>query len=199
MRYTGEFAEFSPNYEWLDYELVVVPDDITHECLRSEQQFFRETFMAEGNCKENLHITIARFQAKEIMEETLVRWIQNICLLHNSFDVRLNNFSSFPPHTIYLRIIDPMPFIHIGNQLKMISGFIESNNCPPLTLSPRPHLALVSGLSERIYNQAVREYAQRCFSHNFLVEKLVLLKKEGIYGNCQVVRSFRLATSPTLE
>src|SRR6476620_7848625 len=133
MRYTEEFAGFSPSYEWLDYELVVVPDDSTHECLRSEQQFFRETFMSEGNCQYKLHITIAQFQAKEIMEKTLVCWIQNICLLHKSFDVRLNNFSSFPPHTIYLRIIDPMPFIHIGNQLKMISGFIESNNCPPLT------------------------------------------------------------------
>ncbi|HJW16901.1 MAG TPA: 2'-5' RNA ligase family protein, partial [Flavisolibacter sp.] len=185
--------------EWIDYEVVVVPDDATHESLRSEQQFFHESFLPGNNFAGDPHISIARFQAKEIMEETLVRWIKNICLLHSSFEIRLNNFSSLPPHTIYLRILDPLPITHIGNQLKMISAFIESNNCPPITLSSRPHLAIASGLSECIYEKAVREYAQRCFSQCFTVEKLVLLKKEDVYGPTKLVSSFRLATAAPEE
>jgi hypothetical protein len=149
-----------------------------------------------GSCfTGNPNISIAQFQAKEIMEETLERWIQNICLLHNSFEIRLNNFSSLPPHTIYLRILDPMPINHICNQLKMLNGFIESNNCPPLVLNSRPYLAVASGLPEYVYDKAVKEYAQRCFSQSFSVEKLVLLKKQGLYATSQVVSSFRLATS----
>jgi hypothetical protein len=197
MRNAKEFAGFVAHAEWVDYELVIIPDEATNESLRSEQQFFQESFMPGNNFTGHPHISIARFQAKEIMEETLVRWIKNICLLHTGFEIRLNNFSSVPPHTIYLRILDPMPIIHIGNQLKMISSFIESNNCPPLTISSRPHLAIVSGLSEGIYEKAVKEYAQRSFSQCFTVEKLVLLKREGLYDTSKVVSSFRLATTAT--
>jgi hypothetical protein len=199
MRYTEDYAGFAPNYEWLDYELVVVPDDATHESLRSEQQFFQKSFMPGSSFTGNPNITIAQFQAKEIMEETLERWIQNICLLHNSFEIRLNNFSSLPPHTIYLRILDPMPINHICNQLKMLNGFIESNNCPPLVLNSRPYLAVASGLPEYVYDKAVKEYAQRCFSQSFSVQKLVLLKKQGLYATSQVVSSFRLATAAANE
>jgi hypothetical protein len=194
-----EFSPFATYSEFVDYELVIVPDDATHESLRQEQQFFHESFLPGSNFTGNPHISIARFQAKEIMEETLVRWIKNICLLHNSFEIRLNNFSSLPPHTIYLRILDPLPLIHIGNQLKMISGFIESNNCLPLLLRSRPHLAIVSGLTEGIYEKAVKEYAQRCFSQCFTVEKLVLLKREGVYGTSKVVSSFALSTAASNE
>jgi hypothetical protein len=81
----------------------------------------------------------------------------------------------------------------------MISGFIESNNCPPLQLSSRPHLAIVSGLTEGIYEKAVKEYAQRCFSQCFTVEKLVLLKKEAVYETSQVVSSFALSTTVSNE
>jgi len=193
MRYTGEFAGSPANDKWLDYELVVIPDQATQESLKSEQEFFQKTFNPGYQPTGTASISIARFQAKEIMEETLTRWIQNICLLHSNFEIQLNNFSSLPPHTIYLRIMDPMPFIHIGNQLRMISGFIESNNCPPLLLNSRPHLALISGLPEGVYEKAVKVYARRCFSQCFTVEKLVLLKKESIEHTSRIVSSFRLA------
>ena len=41
MRNAKEFAGFAAHAEWVDYELVVIPDEATNESLRSEQQFFR--------------------------------------------------------------------------------------------------------------------------------------------------------------
>ncbi len=52
------------------------------------------------------------------MEDTLIRWIQRICNRYSSFDLTLNNYSGFPPHTIYLRVQDPEPFRELMRQLR---------------------------------------------------------------------------------
>lgn len=176
-----------------EYMLVAYPDKEVSEKIISEKQLFDQSYEQDIALRSKPHITIASFLAKEVMEITLNRWIQNVCNLHHAFNVTLNNYSSFPPDTIYLRILDPIPFKKLANQLKIIDAFIQTNDLPNACLAATPHVAVTSKLPEHIYEMAIKEYAHRCFCETFRVEKIVLLKRSWEGAKYELVNTFTLA------
>src|SRR5579872_671571 len=137
-------------------------------------------------------VTLAAFQAGEVMEEMLIRWIQRISNCYTSFDLTFNNYSGFPPHTIYLRVQDPWPFRMLMQQLRAIDEFIRSSGCPPAHLFNRPFLTIAGGLTEQVYNKALPDFSRRTFHDTFHVGELVLLKRTHAFDACRTVNIFRL-------
>ena len=175
-----------------EYLLVIYPYGELNDKLLEEQQQFLNDYGLSMKTRNRPHITVAAFQAGEQMEETLIRWIQRICRRHESFSIALNNYSGFPPHTIYLRVQDPQPFRQLMQQLRAIDDFIRSSGCPPVNLISRPYLSIAGGLTEQVYNKAMMDYSQRTFHESFQVEELVLLKREHSFDACRTVNVFRL-------
>ena len=190
-----------------EYLLVIYPYGELHDQLLDEQQQFATEYgLGYGSQTTTImsgrpagppvgnkpHITVAAFQASEVMEETLIRWIQRICNRHRSFDITLNNYSGFPPHTIYLRVQDPKPFRELMQQLRAIDDFIRSSGCPPVNLVNRPYLSIAGGLTEQVYNKAMPDYSRKTFHGAFEVQELVLLKREHSFDPCKTVNIFRL-------
>ena len=155
-------------------------------------KFTEGPFSGHSLGRNRPHITVAAFQAGEQMEDTLIRWIHRICRRNERFEITLNNYSGFPPHTIYLRVQDPQPFRQLMQQLRAIDDFIRSSGCPPVNLISRPYLSIAGGLTEQIYNKAMADYSQRSFHESFQVEELVLLKREHSFDACRTVNVFRL-------
>ena len=83
------------NGELWEYQLVVYPDEPVNEKLIEERNRFYSKYDTRSQVQLKPHILIANFLAKEEMEATLLRWIQNICNLQSSFNVCLNNFGGF--------------------------------------------------------------------------------------------------------
>src|SRR5882757_8033629 len=162
----------------VEYLLVIYPYGELNDKLLEEQQQFLSDYGLSMKSRNRPHITVAAFQASEQMEETLIRWIQRICRRHESFPITLNNYSGFPPHTIYLRVQDPEPFRQLMQQLRAIDDFIRSSGCPPVNLINRPYLSIAGGLTEQVYNKAMPEYSRRTFHDTFHVAEMVLLKRE---------------------
>lgn len=158
------------------YALLVLPEGFTYEKIAEESTSFRFHY-GSSNPMLRPHVLIAGFRAREDMEETLTRWIQNICGLHSRFTVTLNNFSGFPPEHIYIRIQDPAPLQRLGNGLRMLNGFLESNNCPPLDVPQKPCMNFIQELPAYQYDSAIAEYAQKIFHGTFMVEKIFLWKR----------------------
>ncbi len=193
-----------------EYLLVIYPYGELRDRLLDEQQQFsydyglQKTDSTSGRSAGPVlvgnkpHITVAAFQAGEPMEDTLIRWIQRICNRHKSFDITLNNYSGFPPHTIYLRVQDPQPFRELMQQLKAIDDFICSSGCPPVNLINRPYLSIAGGLTEQVYNKAMPEYSRRDFHDSFHVREMVLLKREHSFDACKTVNIFRLLPDNSL-
>jgi len=173
-----------------EYLLVIYPGGELEEKLLGEQKQFSDDYSVTVRNKP--HITVAAFQAGEVMEETLIRWIERICTHYHSFDLTLNNYSGFPPHTIYLRVQDPQPFRHLMQQLHSIDEFIRSSGCPPVNLISRPYLSIAYGLTEQVYNRAMPDYSRRTFHDTFHVRELVLLKRTHAFDPCKTVNIFRL-------
>jgi hypothetical protein len=178
-----------------EYLLVIYPYGELEDKLLEAQQQFSADYGLQMTVRNRPHITAAAFQAGEGMEETLIRWIERICNRYRSFDLTLNNFSGFPPHTIYLRVQDPAPFRELMQQLRAIDDFIRSCGCPPVNLIGRPYLSIAGGLTEQIYNKAMPDYSRKDFHESFHVDKLVLLKREHAFDACKTVNIFRLQPS----
>jgi 2'-5' RNA ligase len=173
-----------------EYLLVIYPHGELQEKLLEQQERFSADY--EVPVRNRPHITVAAFQAGEAMEATLIRWIQRICNRYRSFDLTLNNFSGFHPHTIYLRVQDPQPFRELMQQLRAIDDFIRSNDCPPVNLISTPYLAIAGGLTEQVYNKAMPDYSRKDFHESFHVDQLVLLRREHAFDVCKTVNIFRL-------
>jgi 2'-5' RNA ligase len=176
--------------QW-DYLLVAQPNETLNQKIIEEKISFSNKYAYEPSLEAKPYLSIAGFTAKDRMEETLIRWIQNICNLQNSFTVTFNNYGVFPPDTIYLRVQDELPFKRLANALKILDGFIQSNDCAPLNLVARPHLTIAGRLPQYIYDTAIKEYSQKTFHESFTVDKLILFKRDA-YMKCHLINTFIL-------
>lgn len=179
-----------------EYMLVAYPDGPVGEQVLLEKKYFFDEYREQLSARTLPYITIAHFMAKEEMEETLMRWIQRVCSSRESFVATLNNFSGFPPHTIYLRVQDPQPFRQLAKELHVIDGFVQSNGCPPVTLVTSPCLPIAGRLPQDIYEKAIADYSGRIFHASFVVNELVLMKRRSRYDPSAQVSIFRLPPGP---
>jgi hypothetical protein len=175
-----------------EYLLAAMPDELVQRKVMEEKEIFRAQYGRVPLASDRPHIIIASFLAKEMMEETLIRWIQNVCRLQQGFTVRLNNYNGIPEGMIYLRVQDPKPIHQLANAVGIIDGFLQSNECPPVSPVNRPQLPIAVGLPLGVYEKAVVEYAGKIFSESFKVEKLILLKREAGYGTVEILNTFTL-------
>jgi 2'-5' RNA ligase len=188
---------FQTDTELWEYLLVAHPSEEVYAKIIDEKKTFESKYEQESDKRFHPHITIANFLTKEAMEETFIRWIQNICNLQKSFTATINNYSAFPSSGLYLRIQNEEPFKRLANALKILDGFMQSNDCPPLKLVSKPHITFVTGLSQYNFDNAIKEYARKTFHESFKVDKLVLLKRDG-YTKCHLINTFILPPPLTL-
>ncbi|MCW3113996.1 MAG: 2-5 ligase family protein [Segetibacter sp.] len=188
IRSSGAFT----SHELYEYLLVVHPDVTVNNKIYLEKQNFHEQYGEKVIEKTKPYIAIADFVAREPMEQTIIRWLERICSSRQSFAVSLNNYSGFPPHTVYLRIQNPIPFKQLAHELKVIDNYVRSNDCPPAHLIKTPHLPIAGSLSKTVYEKALIAYSQKTFHETFTVDRLVLVKRCHQYDMYKPVNVFRL-------
>ncbi|MDQ6812173.1 MAG: 2'-5' RNA ligase family protein [Bacteroidota bacterium] len=187
-------TKYSPPIQFglYEYLLVAHPDAAVNKKVMMEKELFVAEYGQKMAAKTKPHITIANFLAHDAMEETILRYTQRVCSQLYSFEVVLNNYSGFPPHTIFLRVQNPQPFKQFAKELKVVSNYVSSCSCPPLTLITNPHLIIASRLPETVYLKAMMDYSQKSFHETFMVTELVLLRRDHQYDTCKAIHVFRL-------
>lgn len=175
-----------------EYLLVAHPNSDVTVKINAEKQNFYNHYDQKIAIKTKPHITIANFLAKEMMEETILRFMQRIFSRHAAFETALNNYSGFPPHTIYLRVQNQQPFKELAKNLKTVGNYILSCSCPPARLITNPYLSIARQLPETIYLKAIADYAQKSFHEKFTVNEIVLLRRSHAYDTCKIVQVFPL-------
>ena len=186
---------FSNLYEYL---LVAQSDEKVYQQIVEEKKSFFDTYKEKVAIKTKPHITVSNFLAKETMEETIIRWMQRIISTQFSFSVSLNNYSGFPPHTVYLRVQDHQPFKQLASSLKAVDQYVRGNDCPPMKLIMHPHLSIARRLPEHIYEKAITAYAPKSFHASFEVKQLILLRRQHQFDACKQVSVFHLGTDNRL-
>lgn len=178
--------------DFYKYLLVTHPGGDVYNKVMAEKQSFYEPFGEKTAIKTKPHITIANFLAREAMEETIIRYVHRICNQQPAFEVMLNNYSGFPPHTIYVRVQDPQPFRKLARELKAVSDYVHSCSFPPAKLVTNPHVSIARRLPEDVYFKALMQYSQKTFHETFTVNELVLLRRNNEFDSCKTIYVFHL-------
>ena len=178
--------------ELYEYLLVAHPDTEVYEKVMAEKQNFYDEYKEKAAIKTKPHITVANFLAKEGMEDTIIRWMQRIFTKQQSFTVTLNNYSGFPPHTIYLRVQNATPFQKLAKELKVVNTYVRSCGCPPMKLITNPYVSIAGNLPEEVYFKALTQYAHKSFHESFVVSELLLLRRTHQYDTCKTINVFGL-------
>ncbi|MEJ7683676.1 MAG: 2'-5' RNA ligase family protein [Segetibacter sp.] len=181
--------------DFYEYLLVALPGEDVYNKVMAEKQAFYGQFEEKTAIKTKPHITIANFLAREAMEETIIRYMQRICNGQPAFDVMLNNYSGFPPHTIYIRVQNPQPFRQLAKELKAVVNYVHSCGGPPVNLITNPHISIARSLPENVYFKALMQYSQKTFHETFTVSELVLLRGSSQFDNCKSINVFHLKPS----
>jgi 2'-5' RNA ligase len=184
--------------KFYEYLLVVSPASEVFEKLKEEKEKFSAAYNVSIAKKTLPHITVANFLAKEEMENTIIKWMHKIISSQQSFDVMLNNYSGFPPHTIYARIQDHEPFKQLASSLKIIDQYVRDNGFPAAKIPAHPHMTIARKLQRSIYDKAMMDYSRKTFNASFMVDKLVLLKRQNQFDKCEQVNVFKLASINTM-
>ena len=171
----------------LEYTLVIDPGIAINNSIREEIE--KEELIPS---KSTYDILLGSFQAKEELENTIVRWLQRIFNLQGSFLVTLNNFSGRPPHNIHIRIQNPEEIKKMINQLKMIDHFIQSNDCPPAVLCHTPQMEIINNIPENSFSKILNEFSDKSFHESFVAEKIKLFRRSSFESSLQLVYSFSL-------
>jgi hypothetical protein len=177
-----------------EYRLVASPSTSVLEKVKAEKRYFLNRYQQKRPTNTASHITLVSFLAKELMEETIIRWVQRVCSQQKGFQVMLNNYNGKPPHTIYLRVQDPSPFRELAKQLKVVDDYVRANGCPAAQFTMHPYVSIAKGLPEPLYTRAMFEFSQRTFCESFVVNDLRLLRKED-FGEYKLITVFRLLPS----
>ena len=174
-----------------EYLLVAQPNQTLRDKIEQERQVFFQTYKQRATLHDSPDIQIANFMARESLEETMIRWIHRICRQYRSFAVTLNNYSGLPSHTVYIRVQDHATFKELSHQLTVIDQYLRSNGYPQAALKYRPQVPIATGLDIAVYDRAMFDYSQKTFHETFMIEELVLLKRDNPFDGCKQVNVFR--------
>jgi hypothetical protein len=175
-----------------EYMLVVCPGKEVHKKIMEEKcQFFRNYGHAMA-IQTRPQVTISNFLAWDHMENTIIRWLQNIAREQKSFRVFLNNYSGFPSHSVYIRIQDSEGLRDLNYRLKAIAPYIKESRWPAARFMHYPNISLAPQLSAELYESAIRDYSGKDFNASFDVTELVLLRRQHPFDKCKQVGVFRM-------
>ena len=174
------------------YELTVQLKGLVKDEVMSRRIEFRNMYSPEVSVDENVTISLASFQAKEMMEGIMIGWMQKIYSKQVAFNIQFNNYGGYPQKGIFLRVQDSGQLARLAQQLKIIDDYLQSNNCPGVKISRHPHIVIADCLSVRTYETALHEYSRKSFTANYTVEQVLLVRKSWLEVEAKTINNFYL-------
>ena len=176
-----------------EYQLVIHTETSVSEQIARQKIDFATEYRLSIDQQVPEGIVIAKFLAKEEMEETLLRWMQRILCATKTFRLSLNNYGGLPGvNAIVLRVQDHQPFRQLAKELKVIDELVRSNGLPKAQLFAMPHLAFAPALTKSLYDKALMDYSKKEFHASFDVKEMILTKKTNQFDGGRQVSIFRL-------
>ena len=175
-----------------EYLLSAKPDAVVAEWVKKEKKEFSEEYQVPLLTDTCPQIPVAHFMAKEEMEPTILRWMHRIISNQKSFRVTMDQYSGFPSHAIYLKVKEHKPFQQLATAFQVIDQYVRGYGCPEMFLNTHPHITIARGLKEHVYEQAMKDHAEKKVQASFELKELVLFRKQHPMDICRQVNVFGL-------
>ena len=166
------------------YFFALVPPKEIQATVTEIKKDFKDRFHAEHALKSPPHITlIPPFEFLNSEEKKLIKNLESFALKESTFMQELENFGTFPPKVIYIKVLKSEFLLGLYNrfrkfmELKMGFGNISYNRGKFI-----PHMTVAfRDLTRENFYLAKSEYVKKRISFNYLVRGISLLRHNGQY------------------
>lgn len=183
-----------PSDEWR-YLFLASPQQNLWDRTMRVKEGFHSLYDWEIAIKTWPHITLAAFDATIKMEPGIVGLLRQACSKQHAFTAHLEDFAGyerFKRSTLYIKVKDKDRFLRLAESLRVINNFLWSNGYASAYLVEDPHLTIAKWLPHWLYLEAMEEYSRQHFRDTFIVNELLLLKKQEHDEKYRRVATLRL-------
>ncbi len=175
-----------------DYLLVLEP----HEALRTTIMEVKQSFANKYECPAAVyskpHITLLRFMQFNMLESRIVQRMNAIIAGNPSFVVELENFGSFPTHTIYIEVKTKTQIVELVKSLRPVQRLLKFDQEHKPHFITEPHLTIARKLLPWQYEKGWLELSNSHFSGRFMANHVLLLRREIDSKKYELVKRFEL-------
>lgn len=186
-----------PGYRINEYLLVLKLPEAIWRKIEKVKEAFAHAYEAPQARWGKPHITLARFVQYELMESRIVNHIKTISMGQYPFKIELQNFGSFPSHTVFIQMATRRPLQQLVQQLRSqtqkLMKFNEENKPHFIT---DPVITVATNLQPGQHHKAWTEYNKKHFTGKFIADSLLLLKRPVNGKNYQIAERFIFQNLP---
>lgn len=177
------------------YFIGIIPETSIQAAVTTIKEDFKRYYHSSHALKSPPHITlIPPFKCTNTEIVRLSQQTERLCQTILPFNLLIQNFGAFPPHVIFLKLVDNIHLNALQANLEQVLS-VHFNFIKPCTRPFHPHMTIAfKDLSKIQFNAAWPIYAQRQFETEFQVHELFLLHFKQKW---QVVNSFWLGPKTT--
>lgn len=175
-----------------DYLLIIQPSNDVKEKVNAHKKSFAEKYECPQALHSKPHLTLLRFMQYGMNERNIVSKLGLLINKHLSFMVSLNNFGSFPTHTIYVNVETKNNIIDLVKSLKPAQAFLKYDKEHKPHFITTPHLTIARKLLPWQYEKGWLELSNTHFNASFMVNDILLLKRNIEQKHYTVAATFEL-------
>jgi 2'-5' RNA ligase len=185
-----------PGYRRNEYLLVLNPHEELRNKINSVKKEFYESYKAPGALGGKPHLTLAKFDQLEMMEERLVTRLKTIAMGYPPFKVELKDYGSYPSHTIFINVTSKLPIQNLVKEIKQVQKLMKMDNEHKPYFIEEPNMTIARKLVPWQYEKAWLEYSHRHFTGRFIADSMLLLKRREGDKAFQIVQRFEFMNLP---
>jgi len=185
-------TEILSEYATADYMLVLEPHEALREEIMRVKKQFGETYDCAASVTGKPNITLVRFTQYEMIEQRIVRRLQMIATEHASFMVELNDFGSFPSHSIFLNVTTKNQIVELVKSFRPIQHLLKIDKDRKPHFITDPYINIARKLLPWQYEKGWLEMSNTHFSGKFVADHLLLLRKRETEKRYEMVKKFKL-------
>jgi 2'-5' RNA ligase len=168
------------HYAQSSYLLILQPHEALFDKIMELKKRFAEKYKIPEAAFAKPHITLVSFKQYTMMEQKIIHRFSTIATHQVPIKIELQNFGSFPSHTIFINVATKTPIqdlvknirSHTQKLLKM-----DEENKPHFIMES--HITIARKLQPWQYEKAWVEYTHTHFLEKFMASHILLLKKSS--------------------
>lgn len=178
------------------YFIALIPPSPLKDEIQELKLEVKQKFNSSHSLNAPPHITLlSPFRLEDQNTEKLDQLIQDFSQEIKPFEVRLNDFSTFPPRVIFIDVVQSPKLMDIQKKLEELARKnADLFNYNYAERPYHPHLTLAfKDLTKSNFYRAWKEFEDRTFEASFTADALHILKHTG--ENWKVIRRFLFRAS----
>lgn len=164
------------------YFIALVPPAPIYEEAMGLKLYFKDQYNSKASLNSPPHITLHMpFKWRTDRENDLIQSLAEFSAGHQSFNLELLNFNSFPPRVIFIEAVKTEALEALYKDLhRFCKKELNLFNAAYKDQAFHPHLTLAfRDLKKHLFIKAWEEFQAKKYSAGFVVDKISLLKHNG--------------------